>query len=118
MRLYARGRREHNSGVLFRTSGDEKRTRHYEIQLHDVEDAHFPTGSLYYFKRGMYPRIEHERWFPFYLRVEGKHCLVRINGDTVCEYDDLTNLEEGHIELQAHRLGYWSEFKDIRIKRL
>jgi hypothetical protein len=118
LRLYARGRREHNSGVLFRTSGDEKRTRHYEIQLHDVEDAHFPTGSLYYFKRGMYPRIEHERWFPFYLRVEGKHCLVRINGDTVCEYDDLTNLEEGHIELQAHRLGYWSEFKDIRIKRL
>jgi hypothetical protein len=43
---------------------------------------------------------------------------VRINGDTVCEYDRLENQEEGHIELQAHRPGYWTEFKQIRIKPL
>ena len=118
LRAYIRAMKDHNGGVLFRTSGDGLRSRHYEIQLHDVEDAHFPTGSLYYYKRSVYPKIQPEHWFPFHLMVKGNHCLVRINGETVCEYDELTNLEEGHIELQAHRAGYWTEFKNIRVKRL
>jgi hypothetical protein len=118
LRMYVRNSKSHNSGVLFRTSGQGLSGRHYEIQLHDVEDAHFPTGSLYYFKRSVYPRIEAEHWFPFHLIVKDYHCLVRINGETVCEYDQLENLEEGSVELQAHRAGYWTEFKQIRIKRL
>ena len=52
------------------------------------------------------------------LIVKGKDCLVRINGDTVMEYGGLDNLEEGSIELQAHRPGRWTEFKHIRVKRL
>jgi len=118
LRMYVRASKNHNSGVLFRTSGEGLRGRHYEIQLHNVEEAHFPTGSLYYFKRSIYPKIEPGEWFPFHLIVQGSQCLVRINGDTVCEYDRLENLEEGSIELQAHRPGYWTEFKQIRIKRL
>jgi hypothetical protein len=117
LRMYTRNIKEHNSGVLFRSSA-ASRTAHYEIQLHDVEEAHYPTGSLYHYKRAIYPKIEPERWYPLQLIVEGKRCLVRINGDTVCDYEDLANIEEGHIELQAHRAGYWTEFKDIRIKRL
>jgi hypothetical protein len=118
LRMYVRGSKDHNSGVLFRTSGQGLSGRHYEIQLHNVEEAHFPTGSLYYFKRSIYPKIEPEEWFPFHLIVQGSRCLVRINGDTVCEYDRLENQEEGHIELQAHRPGYWTEFKQIRVKPL
>ena len=118
LRMYVRASKYHNSGVLFRTSGQGLSGRHYEIQLHNVEEAHFPTGSLYYFKRSVYPKIEPEEWFPFHLIVEGNRCLVRINGDTVCEYDRLENLEKGSIELQAHRPGYWTEFKQIRIKPL
>ncbi len=118
LRMYARGMRDHNSGVLFRTDGKGSSSRHYEIQLHDVEEAHYPTGSLYHLQRAVYPRIEHEAWYPLHLIANGKRCIVRINGDTVCDYSDMTNLEEGHIELQAHRNGYWTEFKDIRIKRL
>ena len=118
LRMYVRASKDHNSGVLFRTSGEGLRGRHYEIQLHNVEEAHFPTGSLYYFKRSIYPKIEPAEWFPLHLIVQGSQCLVRINGDTVCEYDRLDNLDEGSIELQAHRPGYWTEFKQIRIKRL
>ena len=92
--------------------------RHYEIQLHDVEGAHYPTGSLYSFKRAIYPKIEPEVWFPFQLVVQGRNCLVRINGDTVLEYDQLENLEEGSIELQAHAPGMWTEFKQILVKRI
>ena len=117
LQLYVRASKEHNSGILFRTSGEGLKGRHYENQLHNVEDAHYPTGSLYTFKRSIYPRIEDEKWFPMQLIVKGKGCLVRINGDTVMEYDRLDNLEEGSIELQAHRPGRWTEFKHIRVKR-
>ena len=117
-RCYVRGIREHNSGVLFRSDGHGNRARHYEIQLHSSEEAHYPTGSLYHFKRSIYPRIKHEEWFPFHLIVKGKSCMVAVNGDVVCEYDELDNLEAGHIELQAHSTGYWTEFRKIRIKSL
>lgn len=118
LRCYIRSSKEHNSGVMFRSEGKASRGRHYEIQLHNVEDAHYPTGSLYHYKRAVYPRIEPEQWFPFHLIAKGPNCTVRINGDTVLEYAAMDNLEEGIIELQAHRQGYWTEFKQIRIKPL
>jgi hypothetical protein len=115
LQMFVRHTKHHNSGVMFR--GGEK-VRRYEIQLHDVEGAHYPTGSLYSIKRATYPKIEAEKWFPFQLIVQDRRCLVRINGDTVLEYDQLENLTEGPIELQAHAPGRWTEFKDIRVKRL
>lgn len=118
LHLYIRHAWHHNGGVLFRSSGEGLRGRRYEIQLHDVEGAHYPTGSLYFFKRSIYPRIEAEKWYLLQLVVQGKNCLVRINGENVLEYDRLENLEEGHIELQAHQAGRWTEFKQVRIKRL
>jgi hypothetical protein len=119
LHLYIRGPKHHNGGVLFRSSGQGLASkRHYEIQLHNVEDAHYPTGSLYYFKRAIYPRIEDEKWYLLQLVVQGKNCLVRINGENVLEYDELQNLDEGHIELQAHQPGTWIEYKHIRVKRI
>jgi len=46
LQMYVRHAWHHNGGVLFRTEGKASRGRHYEIQLHDVEGAHYPTGSL------------------------------------------------------------------------
>ena len=119
LQLYVRHSKHHNSGILFRTTGQGLRSsRHYEIQLHDVEGSHYPTGSLYHFKRAIYPRIEAEKWFLFQLVARGKYCLVRINGENVMEYDQMDNLEEGSIELQAHQTGRWTEFRDIRVKKI
>jgi hypothetical protein len=118
LHLYIRASQFHNGGILFRTSGEGLRGRHHEIQIHDVEGAHYPTGSLYSFKRAIYPRIEPEKWYLLQLAVKDKHCLVRINGETVLEYDRLENLEPGHVELQAHQAGRWIEYKQIRIKRI
>jgi hypothetical protein len=115
LQLYIRGIKHHNGGVLFRSLGGRER---YEIQLHDVEEAHFPTGSLYYHERARYPKIEPEGWFLFQLFVRDRWCLVRINGETVMEYQKLQNLEPGFIELQAHQNGRWMEYKQIRIRRL
>jgi hypothetical protein len=119
LQLYVRGPFHHNGGVLIRSGGRGLAgSRYYEIQLHNVEDAHYPTGSLYHFKRSIYPRIEDEKWFPMQIIAQGKNCLVRVNGDTALEYDRLENLDEGYIELQSHEADKWIEFKHLRVRRL
>lgn len=119
IQMYIRTSAQNNAGVIFRSSGrGNPKPVSEEIQLHNVEEAHFPTGSLYHRKRAIYPRIEDEKWFFFQLDVQGKSAVVRINGERVMEYDQLENLDEGFIELQAHRLGYWAEYKHIRIRPL
>ena len=120
LHLYIRGVPHHNGGVMFRSipASQGGRGQSYEIQLHDVEGAHYATGSLYSIKRSIYPRIEPEKWFLFQLVVQGSSCLVRINGENVMEYEGLQNLEAGRIELQAHDAGRWIEYKQVRIRRL
>jgi hypothetical protein len=117
LQLYIRASLHSNGGVLFRSDADREK-RHYEIQIHDVEDAVYPTGSLYYFERARYPKIEAEKWYLMQLVAQGPNCLVRINGETVMEYHKLENTAPGHIMLQAHQAGKWVEYKHIRIKRL
>jgi len=117
--LYVRGPEEHNGGILIRSEGKGlSGSRYNEIQIHNVEEAHYPTGSLYFLKRSTYPRIQNDRWFPMQVHLQGKHLVIRVNGDTVLEYDSLENLDEGHIELQAHQPGSWLEFKEVRVRRL
>jgi len=118
LQMYVRHVLHHNGGVLFRTSGQGSRGRHYEIQLHDVEGAHYPTGSLYSVKRGLYPRIEAEKWWLYQMRVKDATVLIRINGETVLDYDRLDNLDEGPIELQAHDAAKWTEYKQILVRRI
>ncbi len=120
LHLYIRGVQYHNGGVIFRSAPKSASSpgRSYEIQLHDVEGAHYATGSLYSIKRSIYPRIEPEKWFLLQLVVQDAKCLVRINGENVLEYEGLQNLEPGRIELQAHDPGRWIEYTDIKIRRL
>ncbi|MGH9719439.1 MAG: 3-keto-disaccharide hydrolase [Bryobacteraceae bacterium] len=118
LHTYIRASRYSNGGILFRAEGQGNRGRHYEIQLHDVEGAVYPTGSLYGFKRAIYPKIEPEKWFLFQLIVNGPHCIVRINGENVVEYGEMENLDAGRIMLQAHETGRWIEYKQIRVKRI
>jgi hypothetical protein len=120
LHLYVRGVAYHNGGIIFRSAPKSATSpgRSYEIQLHDVEGAHYATGSLYSIKRSIYPRIEPEKWFLVQLVVQGARCLVRINGENVMEYEGLQNLEPGRIELQAHDAGRWIEYTDIKIRRL
>src|SRR5258708_36917289 len=111
--------RSHNGGVIFRSSGGGTRAKvHYEIQIHNVEGAHFPTGSLFHYKRASYPRIEDEKWWLFQMFVKGRNLVIRINSENVLEYDQLENTGEGVIELQAHQLGTWYELKHLKIKSL
>jgi hypothetical protein len=120
LHLYVRGVQHHNGGIMFRSipARPGGRSQSYEIQLHDVEGAHYATGSLYSIKRASYPRIEPEQWCLLQLVVQDRRCLVRINGDTVLEYDGLEHVEPGRLELQAHDAGKWIEYKQIKLRPL
>ena len=65
----------------FRAEGSGNKP-HYEIQLHDVEGAVYPTGSLYGFKRAKDPQMPPETWYLFQLFVKGPNVIVRINGNS------------------------------------
>jgi hypothetical protein len=52
------------------------------------------------------------------LLVQGARCQVRIDGDTVLDYNELKETGPGHIELQAHQAGRWIEFKDVKVRNL
>jgi len=114
---YIRGSQHHNGGIIFRGESTES-SQHYEIQLHDVEGAVYPTGSLYGFRRAIYPKIEPGQWYLFQLFVRGKDCVVRINGQNVVEYHDLQRTTPGPIMLQAHAAGRWIEYKEMKVKAL
>ncbi|MFN0103414.1 MAG: DUF1080 domain-containing protein [Bryobacteraceae bacterium] len=117
LELYIRAARHSNGGVLFRSEGSGPKP-HYEIQLHDVEGAVYPTGSLYGLRRAKYPHIPPEAWYLFQLFVKDRRVIVRINGETVTDYDALDRTGDGHILLQAHQAGRWIEYKDIRVRPL
>lgn len=117
LQMYVRHVLHHNSGVTFGGPG-KGQGRRYEIQMHDVEGAHYPTGSLYGFKQARYPRIEAGQWWLFQLRVKNGACIVRVNGDTVLEYEGLELPNPGPIALQAHSDGRWTQFKQIRVRRI
>lgn len=114
LQLNVRASKHSNGGVLFRSEGSGSKP-HYEIQIHDVEGAVYPTGSLYGLRRARYPHTVAEEWFLFQLIVEGPRCVVRINGETVTDYPNLDRTGDGHILLQAHQTGRWIEYSDIRI---
>lgn len=118
LQSYVRTSRWHNGGIVFRSEGKGTRGRSYEIQLHNVEGAHFPTGSLYHYRRARYPRIEDERWWLLQLIVQDRTVVVRVNGETILDYSKLENLDAGVIELQAHHEGTWCEFKRLQVRSL
>jgi hypothetical protein len=117
LELYVRASLHSNGGILFRSEGSGAKA-HYEIQLHDVEGAVYPTGSLYGLKRAKYPHIPPESWYLFQLFVKDRRVVVRVNGETVTEYDNLDRTEAGHILLQAHQQNRWIEYKDIRVRKI
>lgn len=114
---YVRARKNSNGGIFFRSEGSGNKP-HYEVQIHDVEGAVYPTGSLYGIRRAKYPRLVPEEWFLFQLIVKGTRCVVRINGENVVDYNALDRLEAGHILLQAHQSASWIEYKQMRIREL
>ena len=109
----------HNGGVLFRTCRRTRpRGRHYEIQLHDVEGAHYPTGSLYSVKRAAVSADRAGEVVAVPAAGEGRHVPGPDQRRDHRGVRPAGQSRDGPIELQAHDAGRWTEYKEIKIRRL
>ena len=115
---YIRASRWHNGGIIFRAEKPRSLTIIMRFNSTTSRARSIPTGSLYGFKRAAYPKIEPEQWYLFQLYVNGRDCVVRINGENVVDYREMERMTPGPIMLQAHQLGRWIEYKEMKIRKL
>jgi hypothetical protein len=90
----------------------------YEIQIQDDRDPEHRTGSNY----GFVPSITLAsrpagEWNSYEISVVGQLYVVRLNGQTVCEFTGNRALE-GYIGLQNHDNQSKVSFRNVRIKKL
>jgi len=116
IQLYVRTEDIANGGVFFRWNNEKDRG--YEIQIFDNPDSNHQTGSLYGIARASHMPVRCGEWYPMQIIVKGPRCIVRLNGETVVDYDKLETIRPGHIALQMHKDNSSIWFRDLRVKRL
>jgi formylglycine-generating enzyme required for sulfatase activity/predicted Ser/Thr protein kinase len=58
-------------------------------------------------------------WVAYEIIAEGNHFVIKVNGETTCDYVDEQRLhKKGHIVLQQHGAATVAEFRKIEIKEL
>jgi hypothetical protein len=113
-----RSRDRVNSGIFLRGAPAGKQ-RGFEVQIYSPIDAVYPTGSIYGIERAALMTDAWEgRWFHMQILVEGRRCIVRLDGATVAETDRLPESYDapGRIGLQIHKEGAAVEFKALRVR--
>ena len=105
-----------NSGVFFRWK--EMKNRGFEIQIEDIPDSQDPTGSIYGRVRAKCLPTTVGEWYLMQVFLKDKHCVVRVNGETVAESDTMSPNRAGGIALQMHSSNGWVRFKDPMVRSL
>ncbi len=123
-----------NSGIFFHTTFHP--TEHfldygYEAQVNNTHKNKNKTGGLFAVEDLTESPVKDDEWFEYYIKVEGKRILIKINGETTLDYTEpenaernelrkgrLLNPEGGLIAVQAHDPGSVVYFRNIRIREL
>ncbi len=101
----------------------------YEAQVNNTHKDWRKTGGLYAIVDVKKAPAKDDEWFHYYIKVDGKRIVIKINGKTTVDYtepDDVERdekmkgrvLSHGLIALQAHDPGSKVDFKNIKIKAL
>ncbi|MGC9330011.1 MAG: 3-keto-disaccharide hydrolase, partial [Candidatus Hinthialibacter sp.] len=115
---YVRTSPNANGGIFYRWKQLKGGDRGNEVQIENVPDSPHPTGSLYNVVRAVQPRYRDEEWFLMQIFVRGSHIVIRVNGETTVDYDQLTIVRPGHIALQMHHHDKWIEWKDLKVIKI
>lgn len=118
-----------NSGIYFHTAYQETGwpDKGYECQVNTTHTDPKKTGGLY----GVVDVIDNApskdgEWFDYYIRVEGKHVIIRINGHTTVAWTEPADwpqtsgrkISSGTIALQGHDPKSIVYYKNIFIRAL
>ena len=137
-----------NSGIYFHTAYQETGwpDKGFEVQINNTHSDWKKTGSLYNvvdvniadpntsrarkdiidFK---VPLAQDNKWFTEYVKVEGKHIIIKVDGKTAVDWtepDDWKGapgmpgrkLSSGTFALQGHDPGSTTYFKNIMVRPL
>jgi hypothetical protein len=120
-----------NSGIYFHTEYQEKGfpDKGFEVQVNNSHTDWKRTGGLYDIRDVREVYVKDDVWFTEYIRVEGKHVIIKINDRVVTDWTQPDGFvpPEGHrnriiangtFALQGHDPKSIVFFKDIMVKPL
>ena len=120
-----------NSGIYFHTVYQEASwpEKGFEVQVNNSHTDWKRTGSLYDVQDIKEVYVKDYEWFTEYIKVEGKHVIVKINDKQVVDYTEPENtkapdnhsgrvISSGTFALQGHDPKSKVYFKDIMVKPL
>ncbi len=120
-----------NSGIYFHTAFQQGGwpAKGYEVQVNNSHTDWRRTGGLYAVDDVKEVYVKDDEWFTEYIRVEGKHVIIKLNDRTVVDYTEPENVErpadmagrkisDGTFALQGHDPKSKVYFKNIMVKPL
>ncbi|HMU44888.1 MAG TPA: DUF1080 domain-containing protein [Chitinophagaceae bacterium] len=120
-----------NSGIYFHTQYQESGwpKKGYEAQVNNSHTDWRRTGSLYAIQDVKEVYVKDNKWFTEYIKVEGKHIIIKINDKVVVDYTEPNDvkrekgmeerlLSSGTFALQGHDPGSKVLYKNIMVKIL
>jgi len=107
-----------NSGIFLRTplAPTEPAKDCYELNIAAPDVSPFYTGGFVNRQKASTPAIDTSDWHSYEVTAEGPHLVVKIDGETVLDYNDPAPLPRGRIGLQLN-MGE-VEFRNIKLKPL
>lgn len=115
-----------NGGIFFHTKYQETdwpKVGH-ECQVNNTYKSDpQKTGGVYNKSKVLEAPAKDNEWFNYYIKVEGKRVVVKINDKEVVDYSegecaDTRCVGEGTFALQAHDPGSTVFYRNIQVKRL
>ena len=120
-----------NSGIYFHTAYQDGGwpAKGYEVQVNNSHTDWRRTGSLYAVKDVREVFVKDNEWFEEHIIVQDKKVTIKINGNTVTEYEEPEGVERskdqegrliasGTFALQGHDPGSKVLYKEIMVKPL
>jgi hypothetical protein len=120
-----------NSGIYFHTAFQQGSwpEKGYEVQVNNSHTDWRRTGSLYGIQDVKEVIVQDDVWYTEYIKVEGKHIIIKINDKVVVDYTEPDNIQKpangigrfissGTFALQGHDPGSTVYFKNIIVKPL
>jgi Domain of Unknown Function (DUF1080) len=117
-----------NSGIYFHTQYQESSwpEKGFEVQVNNSHSDWKRTGSLYDIVDIREVYVKDNVWFTEYVKVVGKHVIIKINDKTVVDYTEPDNfkppedhpgrfISNGTFALQGHDPKSEVHFKNIMV---
>jgi len=120
-----------NSGIYFHTAFQEKGfpDKGFEVQVNNSHTDWKRSGGLYDIKDTREVYVKDDAWYTEYIRVEGKHVIVKINDQIVTDWTQPEDfvpaknhlkrfIATGTFALQGHDPKSIVYYKDIMVRPL